>query len=194
MRFVRSIPLLAMILISMMVASPLLRHYYWQIKWLNPTHTLIHMDGIALGSLIALGIYSLSLTKNQWMAIGITSAIIGFGAAATIAGGTSLLDSAIALGFAGIVLTAMTTSGARNPINWLLSHGPLAFYGTISYGLYLCHILVFVYFGSFNAHLDEMGIPGHLIILALRLVAATIFGSLLYYGVESQAMKLKRYF
>lgn len=105
-----------------------------------------------------------------------------------------MLDSAIALGFGGVVPLAMTTSSSRNPINWLLSHGPLAFYGTISYGLYLCHILVFVYYGSFNARLDTMGVQGHLIIFGLRLLAATFFGTLLYYGVESQAMKLKRYF
>ena len=194
MRYVRRVQVLTVILVAMMVASLLLRHYYWQLKWLNPTNTLIHMDGIALGSLMALGIYKLGVSKNIWMWVGVAAAVIGFAAAATVAGGTSLLDSAIALGFGGVVLLAMTTSGSRNPINWLLSHGPLAFYGTISYGLYLSHILVFVYYGSFDARLDHMGVGGHLIIFGLRLMAATVFGTLLYYGVESQAMKLKRYF
>jgi peptidoglycan/LPS O-acetylase OafA/YrhL len=194
MRFVRHIPVLALMLVAMMVTSPLLRHYFWHFKWMNSTHTLIHMDGIALGSLMALGIYTLGISKNIWIWIGSAAAVLGFAAAATVAGGTPLLDSAIALGFGGVVLLAMTTSGARNPINWLLSHGPLAFYGTISYGLYLCHILVFVYYGSFNSNLELMGVPGHLIIFGLRLLAATVFGTLLYYGVESQFMKLKRYF
>ena len=194
MKYIRRVPVLAVILVAMMVASPVLRHYFWHLKWMNSTHTLIHMDGIALGSLMALGIYKLGVPKNIWTWIGVAATVIGFGAAATVAGGTPMLDSAIALGFGGVVMLALATSGAKTPLNWILSKGPLAYYGTISYGLYLCHILVFVYYGSFDARLDHMGVEGHLIIFGLRLVAATVFGTLLYYGVESQAMKLKRYF
>lgn len=194
MKYIRRIPVLALILIAMMVTSALMRHYYWHMKWLNTTHTLIHMDGIALGSLMALGIYTLPVAKKAWMWLGVASAVLGFWAVATVAGGTYLLDTALVFGYGGVVLVAMATTGAKTPLNWLMSKGPLAFYGTISYGLYLSHILVFVYYGSFNARFDQMGVSGHLIILALRIVAATVFGAILYYGVESQVMKLKKYF
>ncbi len=194
MKYIRRIPVLALILVAMMVTSAEMRHYYWHMPWLNTTHTLIHMDGIALGSLMALGIYTLPMAKRYWTVLGVAATVLGFVAAGTIAGGTYLLDTALVFGYGGVVLLAMTTTGAKNPVSWVLRKGPLEFYGTISYGLYLCHILVFVYYGSFNARLDTMGAEGHLIILALRLMAATVFGAILYYGVESQVMKLKKYF
>jgi peptidoglycan/LPS O-acetylase OafA/YrhL len=194
MKWIRSTPALALILIAMMICSAEFRHFYAHFKWLNSTHTLIHMDGIALGSLMALGIYTLPAARKFWLALGAVSALLGFWAAATVAGGTYLLDTALVFGYGGIALLAMASSGANTPLHWLLRRGPLAFYGTISYGLYLSHILVFVYFGSFNARFDQMGTTGHLIIFALRLVAATLFGAILYYGVESPVMKLKKYF
>jgi peptidoglycan/LPS O-acetylase OafA/YrhL len=130
-------------------------------------------------------------------------------AAATLAGGTSLLDTALATGFAGAVLAAITSTtgvpgdrssspgwstGARNPINALLRRGPLAFYGRISYGLYMTHIMVFIYFGWFDARMNSCGIAGILAVVALRLVATTVVAAALWYGFESQILKLKRYF
>jgi len=78
-----------------------------------------------------------------------------------------------------------------------LRRGPLAYYGKISYGFYMTHILVFVYFGNFDARLDDkyhIGIAGNLAIVALRLVASTLVATALWYGFESQILKLKRYF
>ena len=92
------------------VASPLMRLVHPQ--WLTPTHTLIHLDGIALGSLLALGLYTLRLSRRTWLVIGIAGFVLGLGAAATIAGGTAFLDSALAVGFAGAVLAAMASTGA----------------------------------------------------------------------------------
>ncbi len=61
----------------------------------------------------------------------------------------------------------------------------------------MTHILVFVYFGNFDARLDDryhLGIPGNLAIVALRLIASTIVATALWYGFESQILKLKRFF
>ena len=46
----------------------------------------------------------------------------------------------IALGFAGVVLTTVAATGARNWLVVLLRHGPLPLYGRISYGLYVYHL------------------------------------------------------
>jgi peptidoglycan/LPS O-acetylase OafA/YrhL len=187
--------LLPGILIAMLAISPLIR--YLHPHWVNGTHTAIHLDGIALGSLLALGLYSLSFTRRAWFWIGLAAAILGLAATATIAGGTSFLDSALALCFAGVVLTAVAGTGARNPLAAALRRGPLPFYGQISYGMYMTHILVFVYFGSFDARLDDkyqIGIAGNLAIVGLRLLASTIVATALWYGFESQVLKLKRYF
>jgi peptidoglycan/LPS O-acetylase OafA/YrhL len=116
------------------------------------------------------------------------------GAAATLAGGTSLLDTALAFGFAGAVLAAIASTGARNPLNALLRHGPLPFYGRISYGLYMIHIMIFVYLGAFDLRMDRYGMTGNLAVVAMRLGVSTAAATALWYGFESQILKLKRYF
>jgi len=191
-RFSGRVWMLAAVLLSALVASPLLRlaNYHW----LNPTHTLIHLDGIAWGSMLALGLFTLPLSRRAWLWIGLASLVLGIAAAATIAGGTSFLDSALAVGFAGAALASIASTGAPNPINAALRRGPLAFYGRISYGLYMIHIAVFIYFGWFDLRMDRYGIPGNLAVVAFRLAASTLAAAALWYGFESQILKLKKYF
>ncbi len=191
-RFLRRPWMLAAVLTAALVISPLLR--FANFRWMTLTNTLIHLDGIAVGSLLALGLYTLALSRRAWLWIALGAFIAGIAAAATVAGGTALLDSALALGFAGAVLAAMASTGARNPVNAVLRRGPLAFYGRISYGLYMTHIMVFIYFGWFDLRMDRYGIAGNLAVVALRLAATTAVATALWYGFESQILKLKRYF
>jgi peptidoglycan/LPS O-acetylase OafA/YrhL len=120
--------------------------------------------------------------------------VAGIWGAATIAGGTAYLDSALAVGFVGGVLALIASTGSRNPISAILRGGPLAFYGRISYGLYMIHIAVFIYFGWFDLRMDPYGIPGNLAVVAFRLGASTLAAAALWYGFESQILKLKKYF
>jgi len=53
------------------------------------------------------------------------------------------------------VLALCASTGARNPISALLRRGPLAYLGKISYGLYMIHISVFIYFGWFDLRMDK---------------------------------------
>jgi peptidoglycan/LPS O-acetylase OafA/YrhL len=189
-RFLRRPWMLAAVLVAAFAGSPLLDHH----AWLTPTHTLIHLDGIALGSLLALGLYTLPLSRRVWLWIGLGAFVVGIAAAATVAGGTRFLDSALATGFAGAVVAAIASTGARNPINASLRRGPLAFYGRISYGLYMIHIMIFIYLGAFDAHMNAYGLAGNMAVVAMRLVVATAAAAALWYGFESQILKLKRYF
>jgi peptidoglycan/LPS O-acetylase OafA/YrhL len=191
-RFLRNPWALAAVLAVALIASPAFR--FADLHSMTLTNTLIHLDGIALGSLLALGLYTLTLSRRTWLWIGFGSMVLGFAATATIAGGTSLLDSSLALAFAGTVLSAMASTGSRNPLNAALRRGPLAFYGRISYGLYMIHIAIFIYFGWFDARMDKYGIPGNLAVVAFRLAASTAAATLLWYAFESQILKLKRYF
>lgn len=187
--------LLPAILIAMLVVSPLVRHLHPH--WLTSTHTLIHLDGIALGSLLALGLYDLPWTRKKWLWVGVVLAVLGFAASATVAGGTSLLDTALAFGFVGVVLISIAGTGADNWLATVLRRGPLAYFGKISYGMYMTHILVFVYFGNFDARLDDkyhIGVAGNLAIVGLRLVASTVVATVLWYCFESPILKLKRRF
>ena len=191
-RFLRRPWMLASVLVAALVASPLLRHA--NLHWMTPTNTLIHLDGIALGSLIAIAMHTVKLSRRAWLGIGLSGLIVGIACAATIAGGTAYLDSALSVGFAGAMLALIASTGARNPINAALRRGPLAFYGRISYGLYMIHISVFIYFGWFDLRMDRYGIPGNLAVVAFRLAASTLAATALWYGFESQILKLKRHF
>jgi len=191
-RFLRAPWALAVVLVAALVTSPMLRHA--NLHWMTPTNTLIHLDGIALGSLLALAFYTIKLSRRAWLAIGLVAFVLGIAAAATIAGGTSLLDSALAVGFAGATVAAIASTGARNPLNAVLRRGPLPFYGRISYGLYMTHIAVFIYFGWFDRAMDRYGTAGNLAIVGFRLVMCTLVAMALWYGFESQILKLKRRF
>jgi peptidoglycan/LPS O-acetylase OafA/YrhL len=184
--------MLTAVLTLALIGAPLLRLSHF--GWLNPTHTLIHLDGIAWGSLLAVGLHTLALSRRAWLAMGLGGLVAGIFAAATVAGGTAFLDSALAVGFAGAVLAAIASTGASNPINAALRSGPLAFYGRISYGLYMTHIMVFIYFGWFDARMDRYGIAGNLAVVAFRLAATTAVATALWYGFESRILKLKHFF
>jgi peptidoglycan/LPS O-acetylase OafA/YrhL len=191
-RFLRKPWILSVLLAMALIASPLLRQSHY--TWLTPTHTLIHLDGIALGSLMAVGLYTIPLSRRVWCWIGSCSAVLGFAAAATVAGGTAYLDSALAVMFAGMVLALATSTGARNPLSFLLRRGPLPFYGQISYGLYMIHIMVFVFFGWFDLRMDAYGTAGNLAVVGFRLAMSTALATALWYGLETKVLKLKKYF
>ena len=191
-RFLRRPWMLADVLAGALVASPLLRH--GNLHWLTPTHTLIHLDGIALGSLLALGMHTLPLSRRTWLWIGLGGFVIGISAAATIAGGTAYLDSALAVGFVGMVLALIASTGARNPVNAALRSGPLAFYGRISYGLYMIHISVFILLWLVRSAHGPLRHRRELGRCCISFAASTLAAAALWYGFESQILKLKRYF
>lgn len=191
-RWLRRPWMLAIVLVGALIVSPALRlsHY----SWLTPTHTLIHLDALAWGSLIALAIHTLPLSRRTWLWLGLCGAAAGFAAAATIAGGTAFLDSALSVGFVGTMLAAIASTGAHNPLSAILRRGPLKFYGRISYGLYMIHISVFIYFGWFDLRMDRYGVAGNVAIVLFRLAVSTVAATALWYGFESQVLKLKRHF
>jgi peptidoglycan/LPS O-acetylase OafA/YrhL len=172
-------------------ASPALRMA--NLRWMTPTHTLIHLDGIAWGSLLAVGLHTLAWSRRTWLRLGLGGLAAGL-AATALAGGTAFLDSGLGLCFAGAVLAALASTGARNPVHAALRRGPLAFYGRISYGLYMIHIAVFIYFGWFDAWMDRYGRAGNLAVVGFRLAASTAAATVLWYGFESQVLQLKRFF
>jgi peptidoglycan/LPS O-acetylase OafA/YrhL len=186
--------MLAGVLACALISSPLTRHL--NPAWMKglPSHTLIKMDGLALGSLLALGLYTIQLSRRVCLWIGLVTFVLGIAAAATIAGGTALLDTALAAGFAGAVLALIATTGARNPVHFLLRGGPLAFYGRISYGLYMIHIAAFIFIGWFDLWMVRYGMAGNLAVVAARLAVSTALATAMWYGFETKILKLKRYF
>jgi peptidoglycan/LPS O-acetylase OafA/YrhL len=184
---------LAIVLASAMVAAPLFRMSHF--GWITPTHTLTHLDGIAMGSLLALGLHDTPVVPRRvWLALGLCGMALGFAAAGTVSGGTAWLDTALTAGFGGTVLASIASTGARNPLNAMLRRGPLAYLGKISYGVYMIHIMVFVYFGWFDQRMDGYGAAGNLAVVAFRVTASVGAATVLWYGFESRILRLKRYF
>jgi peptidoglycan/LPS O-acetylase OafA/YrhL len=191
-RLLRARWMLACVLAAALIGSPLFRMTHF--AWITPTHTVTHLDGIAMGSLLALGLYSLGWSRRTWLTVALCAIAVGFFCAATVAGGTALLDSAITLCFGGVVLACLASSGARSPLHAMLRRGPLPYWGRISYGMYMTHVMVFIYFGWFDQRMDAYGIPGNLAVVAFRLAASTLLATVLWYGFESRILRLKRYF
>jgi peptidoglycan/LPS O-acetylase OafA/YrhL len=191
-RILRRPWMLACVLVLAMVASPLFRMVH--AGWITPTHTLTHLDGIATGSLLAVGLYATGLSRRAWIAIAVACMIAGFTAAGTVAGGTAWLDTALSAGFGGAVLASIASTGARNPVNAMLRRGPLAYLGKISYGMYMVHILVFVFFGWFDQRMDAYGVAGNMAVVSLRLAGSIVAATVLWYGFESRILRFKRYF
>ncbi len=191
-RLIRAPWALAAVLMCGLMVAPSFRMSHF--AWITPTHSLTHIDGIAMGSLLALGLYTLALSRRTWLLIGLAGFVTGGTFAGTVAGGTAFLDSALTTGFGGAVLASVASTGARNPVNVILRRGLLPFYGRISYGLYMTHIMVFIYFGWFDLRMNPHGIPGNLAVVGFRLAASTAAATALWYGFESRILKLKRLF
>jgi peptidoglycan/LPS O-acetylase OafA/YrhL len=193
-RWLRRPWMLASVLACALISSPLLR--LLDPVWMKglPSHTLIKMDGIALGSLLALGVYTIQLSRRVCLWLGLGAFVLGIFAAATFAGGTAFLDSAIVLGSTGVVLALIATTGARNPVSAMLRRGPLAFYGRISYGLYMIHIVAFIFIGWLDLWMVRYGMAGNLAVVAARFAVSTALATALWYGFETKILKLKRYF
>src|SRR5450432_2054039 len=105
-RMVHSSAAIGGLLLAVIVGSPLLRVSGLH---LSSTHTLIHLDGIAFGCLLALGLRSgARLSQRGWRWTGYGAAMAGAGEALWAnRWAPALLDSGFALLFAGMVLAAI---------------------------------------------------------------------------------------
>lgn len=190
-RWVRRPWMLAVLLAATFAVGPVSRHLHP--AWSNPTHTLFHLDALALGSLLALGLYTLNWSRQSWLRIGILGLVAGMGAAFFLHD-TPFLDCALAAGYGGAALTLAATSGMRTPIHWLLRHGPLAYYGKISYGFYMAHITVFICFTWLEVASEPYGLAGNLLVVFCRLAGSTLAAMALGRWVEQRFLAMKTRF
>jgi len=191
-RFIRNRNLM-FALILVIAASPFMRAANH--GSLTPTHTLIHLDGLAFGSLIAVALRILNWTAARFRKIALASMATAIPVLAYLLYvGSAFSDSFLALMFAGMLLLALTTSGSRGFYNRALNAAPLRFYGRISYGLYMIHILAFTLIGAFDEKMAPFGVAGDMTVVAVRIALATGVATAMWFGFEQPILKLKRYF
>ena len=182
--------------VVMLATSPLVRLYYGD--RFTATNTLTHLDGLAVGSLLAgaLRLFPWPPAAWRWISRG-ALALGACGVALMLNRGSAFTDSLLAIGFGGMLLTALLGQEFDRPSLYCRALGcrPLAFVGKISYGLYVTHILVFSILGGYvDKPLVHFGIPGNLAIVAIRVTAAIGFASLMWFYFEKPILGLKRYF
>lgn len=181
---------------TMLATSPLVR-FFWGDRF-TPTNTLTHLDGLAVGSLVAIALRVLPWTTTVWKWITRAALIVGAaGVELMLHRGSAFTDTLLAVGFGGMLLAALLGQAALRPTFYCraLTFPPLLFIGKISYGLYVTHILVFSILGGYVDHpLDRFGIPGNLAIVAIRLAASIGVAALMWVRFEKPILALKRYF
>jgi len=180
----------------MLAASLLLRLFCG--NFFTPTNTLTHLDGLAIGSLVATALRVVRWPIAIWKWIARAALAVGAaGVALMLHRGSAFTDTLLAVGFGGMLLAALLGQAASRPTFYCraLTLRPLLFVGKISYGLYVTHILVFSILGGYvDKPLDRFGIPGNLAIVGIRLVASIGFAALMWIRFEKPILGLKRYF
>jgi peptidoglycan/LPS O-acetylase OafA/YrhL len=181
---------------AMLATSPLVRLYCGD--RFTPTNTLTHLDGLAVGSLLAVALRIFAWPTGAWRWISRGALAAGAcGVALMLYRGSAFTDSLLAIGFGGMLLTALLGQESARPSLYcrVLGFRPLAFVGKISYGLYVTHILVFSILGGYvDKPLVHFGVAGNLAIVAIRTTAAIGFAALMWFYFEKPILGLKRYF
>jgi peptidoglycan/LPS O-acetylase OafA/YrhL len=181
---------LLILLLGVIVASPFLRILLAGV--VSRTHTLIHLDGIALGSLLAVALHTIPLLQSTWRKIGPFFIVLGGGGIFyTYRNFSAALDTAVAMLFAGLLLAAISFSGDRGLYTSIWKLRWLRFYGRVSYGLYMTHILTFVVLGNFDRFMERYGIGGNLTIVFVRLLLSTAVAASIWYGFEKPILRWK---
>jgi len=180
--------------IGMLAVSPAVRLFYGD--RLTPIHTLIHLDGLAIGALIAIALRLFAWSPVVWKWVGRGGLCMGAsGVWLMLHRGSAFTDTLLAFGFGGMLLTALLgdLSRMRSLYCRALEFPPLAFVGKISYGLYLIHILVFSMLGGYvDKPLDHFGIPGNLAIVTIRIAVAIACAALMWRYFEKPILAYKR--
>ena len=179
---------------AMLALSPAVRLFYGD--HLTPTNTVIHLDSLAVGCMIAIALRIFAWPAAVWKWIARAGLCAGAsGVWLMLHRGSAFTDSLLAFGFGGMLVTALLgdTTPRRSLYSRLLELRPLVFVGKISYGLYLIHILVFSLLGGYvDKNLDGFGIPGNLAIVAVRVVVAIGCAALMWRYFEKPILAWKK--
>ena len=147
-------------------------------------YTWLRLDGLALGALVCLFVRSRWMTLPRLGRLGWVLAALA-GLAAVLGArhgimtrrlplGAAFQLSVIALASAAVVCLVMRLGQSR--FRWLVQVPALEFFGEISYGLYLYHMLVFLWYDRLLGPYAQT-LVGHLGTVGLTLIRFTLAAS-----------------
>jgi peptidoglycan/LPS O-acetylase OafA/YrhL len=140
---------LALVLTLIWLGTPALRIVCW-LTGHFPQHaavfnTWFNLDGLALGSLLALGVRHPLFSRRRLQQLAPVALLGGVAAFVVFSGNSftvcTLLSSSCNLASAGLLASMLLLGTSR--WNFLVDRPVLKFFGFISYGLYLIHLLTF---------------------------------------------------
>jgi len=156
------------------------------------TNTLLNLDGLAVGGLLAL--LFRPERRLLWTCTASATLVVG------VAGiwhcrfrSGPLLSSWLACFFLGMVTFALLSLNTTSVYSRFLRLRWLRYLGTISYGLYLLHswAAVFVTTAGVDRHLSHLGATGGVAILAIRFTASVLFATVSWYVLEQPILRFK---
>ena len=184
-RFV-SLRALAGLALGIFVGCPLLRAIAFELKYEygNP-YTWLVADGLAAGALLAIycrwpGVARTHVRRLSLLCMGFALLLLATGLpfgilrAGTLLGAGSLRITVLHLFFTGTLGAALLLGSSQ--WRWLVQIPVLQFFGEISYGLYLIHMLVFDIVDHFTVQyfpsISGAAVRGHFGSMAARFVIA----------------------
>jgi peptidoglycan/LPS O-acetylase OafA/YrhL len=191
-RFIGKRPLV-WVLAAVLIASPILRLAL--AGHVLSTNTLLNLDGLAAGSLLAL-LYRPD-RRTLWTRIALALMLLG---AAVLAWcrfeSVPLLASGLASFFAGLVILTLLLRNGKSLYARFLRLRWLMYLGAISYGLYLLHSWAAVVVAAAGADrlLAPLGVAGDLGVVALRFAASIAFAAISWHWFESPLLQLRQRF
>jgi peptidoglycan/LPS O-acetylase OafA/YrhL len=124
--------------------------------------------------------------------LGLTAAVLLGGSVVTQGGYNSVVTELLrGVGYTALLLAALTSARRGGRLGRLLSRPALAGLGTISYGLYLTHDLVFSRLCAAYRHfVPDPGLGGDASLVAVGLVLALAVAWAMYHLIEKPSMRL----
>lgn len=193
-------------LVLVLTLSPIARLVAWGTDvsyFMLYKHTLLRLDGLAMGALLALWIRHRSFTVAGLRKLAVGALGVGIPLAAWMLWKEDqvplfsvLNKTPVSLLSLGLVSLALLASRDGGWIARLLALAPLRFAGRISYCLYLVHIPVLdmVTARPMQMALAGSGVARNLLTLGIFLTGSVGLATLSWYGFERPILRLKRHF
>jgi peptidoglycan/LPS O-acetylase OafA/YrhL len=196
---------IARVALGIIVVAPVLRAIAFATSHSDFNfYTWLVADGLAWGALLAVLARERarpSMKRLAWLLFVLAGLVFAIGAPFGIFSSGTLAGSALRITgtdllFAGVLVATLLvgTSRART----LVQRPSLRFFGDISYGLYLCHVIVFDAFDRMTARFAPSfpALEGNISALALRFLVAGGLSVFIAYGsrrlFEEPFLRLKK--